>query len=160
MRAIAITDERSVAVVSIPRPDPGVREVLLGVRYCGICGSDLHMLRMSAEMVPAGLGLGHEITGEIMGLGPEVDGWTVGERVVVFPMVACGSCYACRAGHPNLCEQGIDYGPGIGRQGGFAESRPRSHAPPATRGGQRRPRCAGRAARGCHPGDQALGGCA
>lgn len=55
-------------------------------------------------------------------LGPGVDGWDAGERVTVLPMVSCGECYACRTGHLNLCEKGIDHGPGIGRQGAYAES--------------------------------------
>jgi (R,R)-butanediol dehydrogenase / meso-butanediol dehydrogenase / diacetyl reductase len=122
MRAVAITDERTVAVVDIDRPVPGVGEVLLDVRYCGICGSDLHMLGMPAEMIPAGLVLGHEFTAVVADLGPEVDGWDPGERVTVLPMVSCGECYACRTGHRNLCETGIDRGPGIGRQGAYAES--------------------------------------
>ena len=54
---------------------------------------------------------------------PGVTGWTAGDRVAVLPALACGQCYACRAGRRNLCEeQGIDYGPGIGRPGGYAES--------------------------------------
>jgi (R,R)-butanediol dehydrogenase / meso-butanediol dehydrogenase / diacetyl reductase len=122
MRAVAITDERSVAVVDIDRPVPGVGEVLLDVRYCGICGSDLHMLGMPAEMIPAGLVLGHEFTAVVAELGPGVDGWDAGERVTVFPMICCGECYACQNGHRNLCEKGIDDGPGIGRQGAYAES--------------------------------------
>jgi (R,R)-butanediol dehydrogenase/meso-butanediol dehydrogenase/diacetyl reductase len=122
MRAVAITGDRKVAVVSIDRPVPGSGEVLLDVRYCGICGSDLHMLDMPAEMIPPGLVLGHEFTGVIAGLGPGVQGWSAGERVAVLPMVSCGECYACRAGHLNLCEKGIDHGPGIGRQGAYAES--------------------------------------
>jgi (R,R)-butanediol dehydrogenase/meso-butanediol dehydrogenase/diacetyl reductase len=122
MRAVAITDDRSVAVVDIDRPVPGAGEVLLDVRYCGICGSDLHMLDMPAEMIPAGLVLGHEFTGVVADLGPGVDGWDAGERVTVLPMVSCGECHACRTGHLNLCEKGIDHGPGIGRQGAFAES--------------------------------------
>jgi threonine dehydrogenase-like Zn-dependent dehydrogenase len=48
MRAVAITSDRKVAVVNINRPVPGVGEVLLDVRYCGICGSDLRMLGMPA----------------------------------------------------------------------------------------------------------------
>jgi threonine dehydrogenase-like Zn-dependent dehydrogenase len=96
--------------------------VLLDVRYCGICGSDLHMLGMPAEMIPAGHVLGHEFTGVVADLGPGVDGWDAGERVTVLPMVSCGECYACRTGHLNLCEKGINHGPGIGRQGAYAES--------------------------------------
>jgi threonine dehydrogenase-like Zn-dependent dehydrogenase len=78
---------------------------------------------LSAGLVTAGQVLGHEFTGVVAGLGPGVTGWTAGDRVAVLPVVACGQCYACRAGRPNLCEeQGIDHGPGIGRQGGYAES--------------------------------------
>jgi (R,R)-butanediol dehydrogenase / meso-butanediol dehydrogenase / diacetyl reductase len=122
VRAVAITEDRTVGVVDIDRPIPGSGEALVDVSYCGICGSDLHMLGMPAEMVPAGLVLGHEFTGVIAGLGPAAGEWAVGDRVAVPPMVACGQCYACRAGHANLCEKGIDHGPGIGRQGGYAES--------------------------------------
>jgi (R,R)-butanediol dehydrogenase / meso-butanediol dehydrogenase / diacetyl reductase len=122
MRAVAITGDRNLGVVNISRPVPGAGEVLLDVVYCGICGSDLHMLGMPAGVLPAGHVLGHEFTGVIAGLGPGVGGWSAGERVAVLPMVACGACYACRAGHPNLWEKGIDYAPGIGRQGAYAES--------------------------------------
>jgi threonine dehydrogenase-like Zn-dependent dehydrogenase len=162
MRAVAITDDRSVAVVDIDRPVPGVGEVLLDVRYCGICGSDLHMLGMPAEMIPAGHVLGHEFTGVVAGLGPGVDGWDAGERVTVFPMISCGQCYACRTGHLNLCEKGIDHGPGIGRQGGYAESVvvPAGMLRRLPGRSERCRRRAGRAARGRHPGDQALGRCA
>ena len=123
MRAAVIGADRGLTVTDIKRPVPAVGEVLIDVRYCGICGSDLHMLGMTADLVPAGHVLGHELTGVVAALGPGVAGWSEGERVVVLPMVACGQCYACRAGHSNLCERGgIDDGPGIGRPGGYAES--------------------------------------
>jgi len=122
MRAVAIAGDRTAQVVDIDRPVPGTGEVLLDVSFCGICGSDLHLLQMPAEMFPAGHVFGHEFTGVIAGLGPDAGLWNVGERVVVLPMVPCGACYACRAGRPNLCENGIDNGPGIGRQGACAES--------------------------------------
>jgi (R,R)-butanediol dehydrogenase/meso-butanediol dehydrogenase/diacetyl reductase len=122
MRAVAIAGDRSLRVVDIDRPVPAAGEVLLDVRFCGICGSDLHMLRMPAETIPAGHVFGHEFTGVIAGLGAQVDGWNVGERVAVFPAVPCGACPACLAGHPNICDKGIGYAPGIGRQGAYAES--------------------------------------
>jgi (R,R)-butanediol dehydrogenase / meso-butanediol dehydrogenase / diacetyl reductase len=122
MKAVAITSDRSVTVVDIDRPVAAGGEVLLDVSYCGICGSDLHMRGMPAEFLPAGHVLGHEFTGVVAALGPGVRGWNAGDRVAVLPMVACGDCYACRTGHPNLCDKGIDCGPGIGRQGGYAES--------------------------------------
>src|SRR3984957_3014303 len=121
MRAAVVGTDRDVRVVDIERPAPTVGEVLVDVACCGVCGSDLHML--SAGLVPAGHVLGHEFTGVVADLGPGVTGWTAGDRVAVLPIVACGRCYACRAGRPNLCEeQGIDHAPGIGRQGGYAES--------------------------------------
>ena len=108
MRAVAIASDRSLQVVDIDRPVPGAGEVLLDVSFCGICGSDLHMLQMPAEMIPAGHVLGHEFTGVIAALGASVGQWDVGERVAVVPMVPCAACYACRTGRPNLCENGID----------------------------------------------------
>jgi (R,R)-butanediol dehydrogenase/meso-butanediol dehydrogenase/diacetyl reductase len=123
MRAVAITGDRNVGVVDIERPVPGPGEVLLDVRFCGICGSDLHMSRMPAALLPGGLVPGHEFTGVVAASGPRADGWSVGERVVVLPLIACGECPACRSGHRNLCErEGIDHGPGIGRPGAYAES--------------------------------------
>ena len=78
---------------------------------------------MRAAIVGAGRDVRVVDTGVVTALGPGVTGWTAGDRVAVLPIVACGQCYACRAGRPNLCEeQGIDHGPGIGRQGGYAES--------------------------------------
>ena len=122
MRAIAVTGNQTLELVDIDRPVPGAGEVLLDVSYCGICGSDLHMLGMPTGMLPAGHVFGHELTGVVAGLGPQVSDWQVGDRVTVFPIVPCGDCYACGKDHPNLCVQSIDNGPGFGRQGGYAES--------------------------------------
>ena len=88
MRAALIGADRALTVTDIERPVPAVGEVLIDVRYCGICGSDLHMLGMPADLVPAGHVLGHELTGVVAALGLGVTGWTAGERVVVLPMVA------------------------------------------------------------------------
>ena len=81
-------------MVDIDHPAPAAGEVLLDVSYCGICGSDLHMLGMPAGMLPPGHVLGHEFTAVIAELGPHAEGWAVGDRVVVFPMIACGECAA------------------------------------------------------------------
>ena len=122
MRAVAITGDRTAELVDIDRPAPAAGEVLLDVSYCGICGSDLQMMGMPAGMLPPGHVLGHEFTAVIAELGPQAGAWAVGDRVVVFPMIACGECDACRTGHSNACDNGIDRGPGIGRQGAYAES--------------------------------------
>jgi (R,R)-butanediol dehydrogenase / meso-butanediol dehydrogenase / diacetyl reductase len=117
-----MTSDHSMAVVSIDRPAPAAGEVLLNVSYCGICGSDLHMLS-APDLFPPRHVLGHEFTGVVAQLGPHADGWAVGDRVAVHPILTCGECQECRTGHPNLCQQeGINNGPGIGRQGAYAES--------------------------------------
>jgi (R,R)-butanediol dehydrogenase / meso-butanediol dehydrogenase / diacetyl reductase len=122
VRAAVVTADRSVATVTIDRPAPAAGEVLLDVSYCGICGSDLHMLG-APDGCPPGHVLGHEFTGVVAELGAKAGGWAIGDRVVVDPLISCGECDPCRTGHPNLCEQeGIDHGPGIGRQGAYAES--------------------------------------
>ena len=65
MKAAIVGADRVLAVTDIERPVPAVGEVLIDVRYCGICGSDLHMLGLPADLVPAGHVLGHEFTGVV-----------------------------------------------------------------------------------------------
>lgn len=91
------------------RPDPrapGAGEVAVAIRAGGICGSDLHYyshggfgtVRLKEPMI-----LGHEVAGEITGLGEGVTGLAVGDRVAVSPSRPCGSCEECLAGRPNHC---------------------------------------------------------
>jgi threonine dehydrogenase-like Zn-dependent dehydrogenase len=70
VKAALIGADRALTVADIERPVPAVGEVLIDVRYCGICASDLHMLGMPADLVPAGHVLGHELTGVVAELGP------------------------------------------------------------------------------------------
>jgi 2-desacetyl-2-hydroxyethyl bacteriochlorophyllide A dehydrogenase len=85
----------------VPRPGPG--QVLIEVDHCGICGSDLHLLVEGWAGKP-GLVAGHEFTGTIAALGPEVTGWELGETVVAGPSPRCGRCRRCREGKPSQCE--------------------------------------------------------
>ncbi|MDO8212020.1 zinc-binding dehydrogenase [Conexibacter sp. CPCC 206217] len=120
MRAVAIGADRGLELIDAPQAPVMAGEVRLDVAYCGICGSDLHMLDMPG--VPAGLVLGHELAGSVSEVGEAVAGWSVGDRVTVLPIVPCGECYACRGGHDHLCENGLSRGPGLGRAGGYAET--------------------------------------
>lgn len=81
-------------------PPPG--EVQVRIRAAGICGSDLHGYR-DAERWAAGEVRGHEIAGEIAALGAGVEGFTVGQRVAVEPLLYCGSCEYCLSGGYDLC---------------------------------------------------------
>jgi (R,R)-butanediol dehydrogenase/meso-butanediol dehydrogenase/diacetyl reductase len=80
-----------------PKPKPGY--VILKVKYCGICGSDLHGYETG---VMSGI-LGHEFSGEIESVGESVKGWEVGNRVTANPNTGCGVCYYCRRGETNQC---------------------------------------------------------
>jgi threonine dehydrogenase-like Zn-dependent dehydrogenase len=104
MKALRIVGQREVVVRERPHPRPGAGEVVVRMRAAGICGSDLHPYRrpparvLEQDVVP-----GHEPCGEIVALGPEVAGWAVGDRVVVYFRRTCGECVYCRTGHRNVC---------------------------------------------------------
>jgi (R,R)-butanediol dehydrogenase/meso-butanediol dehydrogenase/diacetyl reductase len=88
---------------SIPRK-PGPDEVRIHVAYCGVCGTDLHIFKGGMDKrVSIPQVIGHEMSGEIAEVGGKVQGWSVGDRVVVRPLHPCGNCPACRAGHAHIC---------------------------------------------------------
>jgi (R,R)-butanediol dehydrogenase / meso-butanediol dehydrogenase / diacetyl reductase len=103
MRAAVLKEPGRLAVEDVPRPEPEPGEVLLRVRDCGICGSDLHAATHPVASLPPGTIMGHEFSGEIAALGAGVDGWRVGEPAVSLPYMACGTCAACRAGDALRC---------------------------------------------------------
>ncbi|MEE2032023.1 zinc-dependent alcohol dehydrogenase [Rhodococcus chondri] len=118
--AAVIVPERALAVTELDRPACGPGEVRIDVAYCGVCGSDLHLFFDSPEPL-AGHVLGHEFSGVVSEVSPDVRSWTPGDRVVVRPIDECGDCTACRT-EDAVCLTGVVRGPGLGRQGGLAES--------------------------------------
>jgi threonine dehydrogenase-like Zn-dependent dehydrogenase len=113
MRALVWHGDDRLEVEALPEPVPGAEEVLLEVELAGICGSDLHAYRGHPGPRRPPLVLGHEALGTVAGRPG---------RFVVFPLVVCGVCAACRRGEENLCEQrGLL---GLDRQGVFAERVP------------------------------------
>ncbi len=111
-------------------PEPKGSEVLLRVTACGVCHSDLHLrdgyfalgnerkLDLSRG-IPLPHVLGHEIAGEVVALGPEAKGVSLGERRVAYPWIGCGACAVCRRGHEELCARPRQLG--INVPGGFAD---------------------------------------
>jgi 2-desacetyl-2-hydroxyethyl bacteriochlorophyllide A dehydrogenase len=92
---------------------PGVGHVQIRVAYCGICGTDLHLFHGAmAQRLTLPHVMGHEMSGTIEAVGPDVHGWKAGDRVTVRPLDPCGACPACRVGHSHICHNlkfiGID----------------------------------------------------
>ncbi|GIX29713.1 MAG: threonine dehydrogenase [Porticoccaceae bacterium] len=88
-RVLNIHDVDDVRLDQVPDPTPGERDVLVRVRACGICGSDLSYIKIGGIMRPPGgvTPLGHEAAGEVAWVGPAVKGLEVGQRVVINPMM-------------------------------------------------------------------------
>jgi len=84
-------------------PMPGSDDVIVRVRAAGVCGSDVHGFTGSTGRRTPGIVMGHEFAGTIETLGAEVAGWQTGQRVIVQPLITCGTCAFCRAGKPNVC---------------------------------------------------------
>lgn len=104
MEGVVFLGDRQAEVRDFPDESPGPGEVLLKMRASGMCGSDLHKYRESADSVRnADKRIGHEPCGEVAELGPGVAGLRVGDRVMVHHYLGCGACRYCRAGYNQLC---------------------------------------------------------
>ena len=88
-------------VASMPDPEPGEGEMVIAVRRCGICGSDVHGL------YPEQCVLGHEYAGEIVAIGKGVEGYRIGDPIAAMPGAGCGRCATCIRGAFLLCELGM-----------------------------------------------------
>ncbi|MGO9062914.1 MAG: zinc-dependent alcohol dehydrogenase [Candidatus Binataceae bacterium] len=104
-------------VTEIPDPIAGPGEVVVRVRNCGICGSDLHAAQWG--VLPAGTIMGHEFSAVVDELGAGVSGFEPGESVMVVPMINCGECDFCRTGQALLCTK--QTGIGFEAPGAYAE---------------------------------------
>jgi (R,R)-butanediol dehydrogenase/meso-butanediol dehydrogenase/diacetyl reductase len=105
MKAVRYIAPDTIAVQEVPIPKPAAGEVLVKVRYAGICGSDLSIAAGSHPRAKPPLILGHEMAGEIVDISqlPPGTGWAVGDRVTANPMLSCGDCRACRDGFYHVC---------------------------------------------------------
>lgn len=124
MKALLLTAPSRLEFTDFADPVPGEDEVLLRIRACGICGSDIHGWDGSTGRRRPPLIMGHEASGEIAALGSRVTGWRVGDRVTFDSTISCGHCRYCREGQVNLCENRrvVGVAPAEYRQNGaFAE---------------------------------------
>jgi L-iditol 2-dehydrogenase len=124
MKALLLKQYMELEYTDLPEPAIGADDVLVRVRACGICGSDIHgMDGSSGRRIPP-LVMGHEAAGVIEKTGRNVTAWKAGDRVTFDSTVSCGKCHFCRRGQVNLCENRQVLGVSCGdyrRNGAFAE---------------------------------------
>jgi L-iditol 2-dehydrogenase len=104
VKSLLLTAPSHLEFTDFPEPVPGADEVLLRVKACGICGSDIHGWDGSTGRRRPPLIMGHEASGEIVRVGPQVAKWKVGDRVTFDSTIYCGTCAFCRSGQVNLCD--------------------------------------------------------
>lgn len=109
MTAAYCTGKEKIELRDTDVPEPAAGDVLVRVRACGICGSDLHFYHGAFPAAPT-VPPGHEFAGEIAEVGDGVSGWAVGDRVVIEPVRHCRECNFCRTGQYNLCPRRILFG--------------------------------------------------
>jgi D-arabinose 1-dehydrogenase-like Zn-dependent alcohol dehydrogenase len=97
------SDSKTVAVEDLPIPEPGPGEVLVKVAFCGICHSDLSLINGTFPPQLPVVTQGHEASGTIAKLGPDVTGWDEGDRVIVPAGRPCTTCPNCRRGDLANC---------------------------------------------------------
>ncbi len=108
-----------MTVREVPTPSPGENEVLVRVRSCAVCGSDIRIFHHGNSRVHPPAILGHEIAGEVVEAGRNVTKFRPGDRVALGADVPCGECVFCEAGIGNNCQ--VNYAMGYQFPGGFAE---------------------------------------
>jgi alcohol dehydrogenase, propanol-preferring len=131
MKAARIIEPKQPLEISeVETPKPKDVEVLVKVKAVGVCHSDLHLweggydtgdgfMKVTDRGVKFPVIPGHEIVGTITEMGSAVQGFSVGDNVLVYPWIGCGNCPACRVGNDNLCDAPRSLG--VFQNGGYAE---------------------------------------
>lgn len=124
MRALLLTEYKHLEIADLPVPQIKADEVLIRVRACGICGSDVHGFDGSTGRRIPPLVMGHEASGTVEAVGADVSDLREDDRVTFDSTVYCGHCFFCTRGDVNLCDNRQVLGVSCGdyrRYGAFAE---------------------------------------
>jgi L-iditol 2-dehydrogenase len=124
MRALLLEKYNELKLKDVPVPELGHEDVLIRVKACGICGSDVHGYDGSTGRRIPPLIMGHEAAGIVQSAGRDVRSFKPGDRVTFDSTISCGACRFCAAGAVNLCERRQVLGVSCGeyrRNGAFAE---------------------------------------
>ena len=118
MKALVFKAPKHFDVEQRPIPTYNEDEILVKVRYGGVCGTD-NRIYQGTKVIDAPRITGHEFSGVIDGIGANVKGYHLGQRVSVYPMIYCGKCHCCLEGRTNICVNRTTIGYEI--DGGFAQ---------------------------------------
>ncbi|HUT24964.1 MAG TPA: galactitol-1-phosphate 5-dehydrogenase [Sumerlaeia bacterium] len=124
MKALVLKEYNHFECEDVPMPEIGENDVLIEVKACGVCGSDVHGMDGSTGRRRPPIIMGHEASGVIADVGAGVSEWKKGDRVTFDSTVYCGACWFCRRGEINLCDNRRVLGVSCDdyrRHGAFAE---------------------------------------
>lgn len=119
MKVAVFNDIQNITIEDYEKPVIGPEDYLVKVKATAICGSDLRTYLHGHAKITPPVVLGHEFAGEVVEVGENIKGLSIGDRVSVHPGIPCGHCYYCDRGLQNLCEDRKNLG--IHYQGAFAE---------------------------------------
>jgi L-iditol 2-dehydrogenase len=118
MRSLSFYGPKNLKVEEYPIPDIAEDEMLVKVSYAGVCGTD-NRIYQGTKKIPTPRIIGHEFVGEVTAIGEKVKAFQLGNRVTVYPMIPCGTCYVCKSGRKNICVNRTTIGYEI--NGGFSQ---------------------------------------
>src|SRR5438093_4744379 len=104
MKALLLSKNKHLEMTDLPVPRAEPGEVLVRVAACGICGSDVHGYDGSSGRRIPPIVMGHEAAGRVATVGPQITGWSEGDRVTFDSTISCGACRYCARGETNLCD--------------------------------------------------------
>ena len=104
MKALLLEEYRKLTITDMPQPKVGEHDVLVQIKACGICGSDIHGFDGSSGRRVPPLIMGHEAAGVVAEIGSAVTKTKEGDRVTFDSMVSCGQCFYCQRSEMNLCD--------------------------------------------------------
>lgn len=119
MKVLRFYAPGDVRIEDAPIPQITADEILLRVRNCSTCGTDVKIFHNGHQNLTPPRVIGHEVAGEVAEVGANVSGWSVGDRAQVIAAVPCGECYECRKGWMAVCQNQTSIG--YQYDGGFAE---------------------------------------
>ena len=124
MKALTLKEYKKLVLEDVPEPELRPDSVLVAVKACGICGSDVHGMDGSTGRRQPPIIMGHEAAGVVARIGAAVEHWEPGARVTFDSTIYCGACDYCRGGRVNLCQNRRVLGVSCGdyrQQGAFAQ---------------------------------------